>query len=290
MSGTFIAVDWGTSNRRCYLVDPDGTVSSAESDDRGILAVPPGKFPEEAAAIRRRYGNIPMLMAGMVGSDRGWTTAPYLNCPVAIGDLASALTWIVPGEIAVVPGVSAISARCAQVMRGEEVQLLGAIIAGMAPPNALICQPGTHCKWARMEAGRIADFTTTMTGEMFALLAQHSLLAPQLRDPVTADAEFLAGVEQARKGDLLASLFEVRAAAVLDVVPKRGSSFVSGLLIGADVAARRDIAGRNVFVLAGTALAALYSAAIVAFGGTATKLDSDRAFVTGMAEIWRTLR
>lgn len=290
MSGTFIAVDWGTSNRRCYLVDAGAAVRSAESDDRGILAVAPGTFPEEAAAIRRRHGNHPMLMAGMVGSDRGWTKVPYVNCPVAIGDLASALTWIVPGEIALVPGVSDVAAGRADVMRGEEVQFLGAMVADMAPPNALICQPGTHCKWARMEDGHIAEFTTTMTGEMFALLAQHSLLAPQLRDPVTADADFLAGVEQARKGDLLASLFEVRATGVLDRVAQRGAGFVSGLLIGADVAARPNIAGRDVFVLADTALGALYSAAIVALGGKATKLDSDRAFVAGMAQIWRTLR
>lgn len=290
MSESFIAVDWGTTNRRSYLIDAAGSVRSAESDSRGILAVATGGFPEEVAAIRRRHGNRPLLMAGMVGSDRGWVTMPYLSCPVAIDDLARAVAWIVPGEIAVVPGVGDTQAGRLDVMRGEEVQLLGAEAAGMAPRDALLCQPGTHCKWARIEAGCIAGFTTTMTGEIFALLTNHSLLAPLLRDPVVADADFLAGVEKARSGDLLASLFEARAAAALDVGTKRGASFVSGLLIGADVAARQDVAGRNVFVLAGPALGALYSAAIVACGGTATRLDSDRAFVTGMAEIWRKLR
>lgn len=289
MSGAFIAVDWGTTNRRCYLVDAAGSVSRATSDDRGILAVAPGGFPDEAAAIRARHGNRPLLMAGMVGSDRGWLTMPYLNCPVAIDDLARAVAWIVPGEIAVVPGVSDTQAG-ADVMRGEEVQLLGAVSARMAPADALLCQPGTHCKWARMEAGRIAGFTTAMTGEMFALLSRHSLLAPLLGDPVVADADFLAGVEQARRGDLLASLFEVRATAALGIAPTRGASFVSGLLIGTDVAARPEVVGRTVFVLAGATLGPLYSKAIEACGGTATRLDSDRAFVAGMAEIWRTLR
>jgi 2-dehydro-3-deoxygalactonokinase len=289
MNDDFIAVDWGTTNRRCYLVDAAGTVLETERDDRGVLAIEPGGFAQEIKAIQSRLGGRPMLMAGMIGSDRGWIAVPYASCPATIDDLARSTTWIAPGEIAIVPGVSAIADGLADVMRGEEVQLLGAVAAGMVPPDALLCQPGTHCKWARMEAGTLAGFTTTMTGEVFGLLAGHSLLAPQLRDPVAADADFLAGVEQARQGDLLASLFGVRAAAVLGAGVARGASFVSGLLIGADVAARPGIAGRDVHVLAEPALGALYGAAIGACGGRAIPVDSRAAFVAGMAGIWRKL-
>ena len=289
MNGDFIAVDWGTTNRRGYRVDATGAVVETEHDDRGILAIEADGFAQEAATLRERLGQWPMLMAGMVGSDRGWMAVPYASCPATIDDLARATAWIVPGEVAIVPGVSDTADGRADVMRGEEVQLLGAVAAGMVPPDALLCQPGTHCKWARMEAGALAGFTTTMTGEVFALLGRHSLLAPQLRDPVVADAEFMAGVEQGRQGDLLAALFSVRAAAVLETSVARGASFVSGLLIGADVAARPGIAGRDVHLLAEPALGALYGAAIGICGGRAIPVDSHAAFVAGMTAIWRKL-
>lgn len=289
MIDDFIAVDWGTTNRRCYLIDPAGTVLKTERDDRGVLAIEPEGFAQEVAAIRRRLGQRPMLMAGMVGSDRGWVAVPYARCPATIDDLAHATVWIAPGEIAIVPGVSDTAHGRADVMRGEEVQLLGAVAAGMVPKDALLCQPGTHCKWARMEAGRLAGFTTTMTGEVFALLTRHSLLAPQLQGQVAADADFMAGVEQVRRGDLLASLFGVRATAALGTGVARGASFVSGLLIGTDVMARPGIAGCDVHVLAEPALGALYGAAIAAFGGSAIPVDSHAAFVAGMAGIWRKL-
>ena len=290
MKGEFIAVDWGTTNRRCYLIDAAGAVVETEQDDRGVLAVGPDGFAPEAAALRARYGGRPMLMAGMVGSNRGWREVPYVSCPATLGDLARAALWVLPGEVAIVPGVSDAAEGRADVMRGEEVQLLGAVAAGMVPGDALLCQPGTHCKWAWMEEGRLARFTTTMTGELFALLRQHSLLAAQLAGPVSADSDFFAGVEMARRGDLLASLFGVRAAAVLGRAGDRGASFVSGLLIGTDVAARPDVMGGDVYLLADPALGALYGAAIEACGGRPTRVDSHAAFVAGIIEIWRMLR
>lgn len=289
MTDEFIAVDWGTTNRRCYVVDPDRTVIEVARDDRGILAIARDSFANEAAVIRTRHGGRPLLMAGMVGSDRGWLEVPYVECPAGIEDVARATAWIVPRQIAIVPGVSDTAAGRADVMRGEEVQLLGAVAAGLVPADALLCQPGTHCKWSRMEAGRIAGFTTTLTGELFALLAKHSLLAPQLADPVAADAHFFAGVEQARQGDILASLFSVRAAAALGEDAGPGASFVSGLLIGADVAARAGVAGGEVYVLAEPTLSDLYCLAIDVCGGTAKSVDGREAFVTGMREIWRKL-
>lgn len=289
MTDEFIAVDWGTTNRRCYVVDPVGTVSEVKQDEGGILAIEPDSFANEAAIIRERHGNRPLLMAGMIGSDRGWVEVPYVGCPVGIEDLARAAAWIVPGQIAIVPGVSDTAAGRADVMRGEEVQFLGAVAAGLVPADALLCQPGTHCKWARMEAGRIAGFTTTLTGELFALLAKHSLLAPQIGDSVAADSNFLAGIEQARQGDILASLFSVRAAAALGKDAGPGASFISGLLIGADVAARPGVAGSEVYVLAEPKLGDLYSFAIEACGGSARLVDSREAFVAGMLQIWREL-
>ena len=284
IQGSFIAVDWGTTNRRAYLIEADGTVARHERDAGGVTAIRPGGFADEAAAIRGRLGDLPMLCAGMVGSDRGWAKAPYIACPAGLDELAGALHWIEPGRTAILPGVSLLEHGRADVMRGEEVQLLGAAAAGLVPQDALLCQPGTHCKWAELAAGRIRRFTTAMTGELFALLKGHSLLAGLLGGTVAADAAFLEGVAAARRDDLLAGLFELRAQVLLGRrPPDQGAAYASGLLIGSDVAARPI--GGSVHVLAEPGLGGLYRAAIEALGGRAVPVDVEQAFIRGMVEI-----
>ena len=169
-------------------------------------------------------------------------------------------------------------------MRGEEVQLLGAVAAGLAPPDALLCQPGTHCKWATMRGGRIADIATAMTGELFALLKAHSILAAQLDAPVSDGAAFRDGVRRAGEGDLLGALFGVRAAMLLGMrEDAAAASYASGLLIGDDVHAHAR--NREVTVLADATLAELYVAAIKEAGGAARIADSQAAFVAGITAI-----
>src|SRR5215210_3466403 len=101
----YIAVDWGTTNRRAWLIGDDGEVSDSFEDDLGLLAVPEGGFPAAAAAIRHRLGDHPMILAGMVGSNRGWREAPYVRCPAGADALAGAIAWIEPGRTGIVPGV-----------------------------------------------------------------------------------------------------------------------------------------------------------------------------------------
>ena len=198
-----LAVDWGTTNRRVYAIDADGAVLATERDDRGILAMADGAFAADVAAIRARFGDVPVLCAGMVGSNRGWANVPYLACPADLPALARSLHWVEPGRTAIVPGVSTVAGTRGDVMRGEEVQLLGAVAAGLAPGGALLCQPGTHCKWARMAGGKIADFRTTLTGELFALLRGHSLLADTIGGTVADGPAFSEGVRDSAAGRLL---------------------------------------------------------------------------------------
>lgn len=289
MKGRFLAVDWGTTNRRVFVIGEDGAVERTERDDQGVLKVGHDAFAGEAAAIRKRFGDLPMLCAGMVGSNRGWVDAGYVPCPARIDDLVAALRWVEPGRTAIVPGVSLDDGGRADVMRGEEVQFLGAVAAGLVPGTALLAQPGTHCKWAQIADGAITGFTTAITGEMFALLKGHSLLADQLQGAVADGPAFLAGVERARSPDLLAHLFGVRA----DMLTGRRSreesaSYTSGLLLGSDVAAHA--AGERVFVLAGPELGRLYARAMAAFGGEAVIVDSHSAFVAGIRKIWELAR
>mgnify|MGYP000097177201 CR=1 FL=1 len=162
----FLAVDWGTTNRRIYLIEGD-RVLHTERDGGGVASRP--DFAAEVEAIRNLYGHHRIVLAGMVGSSIGWKEAPYVPCPAGLGDLAKGALDLGDG-IYILPGVSRLDDARADVMRGEEVQLIGAVEAGLAPPDALLVQPGTHCKWAAMSDGAIARFTTAMTGELFALL------------------------------------------------------------------------------------------------------------------------
>ncbi|WP_374942056.1 2-dehydro-3-deoxygalactonokinase [Sphingomonas sp.] len=277
----FIAVDWGTTNRRAFVIE-DGRVVATERDDHGAAMVPRNDYPAEVAGIRERLGDLPMLLAGMVGSTIGWREVPYVAAPAGFEEVAAGLDRV-DARTAIVPGLSYRDGTRADVMRGEEVQLLGAVAAGSVPADALLAQPGTHCKWARIEGGRIASFTTAMTGELFSLLRAHSILRHQIdRDATPGDA-FLAGVAEGARHDLAASLFAIRARAVLGV-EQDAASLASGLLIGADVSTR-IAAGEAVHILADPALGALYSVAVTALGGTPHLVDSHAAFVAGITRI-----
>jgi 2-dehydro-3-deoxygalactonokinase len=280
---SFIAVDWGTSNRRAFRIE-DGKVAATERDDRGAANVATGDYDAEVAGIRERLGDLPVLLAGMVGSNIGWRTVPYVAAPAGLPEIAAALDRI-DDRTAIVPGLSYRDGVHADVMRGEEVQLLGAVAAGLVPTDAVLCQPGTHCKWATVEGGAITRFTTAMTGELFALLRAHGVLSRQLGHPVEPGAAYLEGVAEGAKRDLAASLFAIRARGVLGLADDaHAASFASGLLIGADTAARIK-RGTTVHILADPALGALYANAIDALGGIAHHIDSEAAFVAGITRI-----
>lgn len=272
----FLAVDWGTTNRRIYRIE-DGQVVASARDELGVTAVE--DFDAAVADIRTQFGDLPMLLVGMVGSNIGWKLAPYLPAPVDMARLAGGLLRI-DARTAIVPGVSVV----ADVMRGEEVQLLGAVAAALVPPDALLVQPGTHCKWAEMKNGAIIRFTSAMTGELFALLRSHGLLAAQLGGDVTVNAPFLAGVAEGQRRDLTASLFGIRAAGLLGLRDDAdAASYTSGLLIGSDVAARlAEFSGETVHILAGPQLGALYVAAVEANGRAAVLADAEAAFIAGV--------
>ena len=167
---TLIALDWGTSSLRAYLLDAGGTVLDHRESAHGIRALPEGGFP---AAFAEAVG--------------GWREAPYAEAgPQGVGlpELAAELTDIadLTGRPAwIVPGVSARTAAGPDVMRGEETQVVG---AGLT--EGTIALPGTHSKWVELREGRIAGFRTSMTGELYAALSRHTILADPLSPPADA--------------------------------------------------------------------------------------------------------
>lgn len=280
--GDFIAIDWGTTNRRAYAVDGTGHVLSEFEDDQGVLAIAANQFEAAVADIRARLGNAPMLLAGMIGSNRGWIEVPYVALPAALFDLANGVHRVAD-DVAIVPGLSRTGAR-PDIMRGEEVQVFGAVAAGLIDANAHICHPGTHAKWVKLDAGSLTDFRTAMTGEMFALLQQHSIL--QLGGVATVDDAFRAGVDVALSGEpLLDALFGVRSSVVLGKLDVDATaSYVSGLLIGTDIAAH-TAPGDSIALLGRPELCALYAAALARRGCSTTTTDGAVAFVAGMHAI-----
>ena len=291
-SESFITADWGTTNRRAYLLDAGGSCVAEFEDDKGIMSVPKGGFGEAVAEIRARLGDHPLLLAGMVGSNRGWVEAPYVPCPAGLQDLATALVWPEQGRTAIVPGVSFVDPDEADVMRGEEVQLLGAFAAGIVPADPLVCHPGTHNKWARLRGGRIERFRTVMTGEVFNLLRENSILSDLLSGPAEPGRAFEHGVRRGLADECLpAELFKIRARVLLgEARAEDAASFGSGLLIGTDVrAGLREGDDDEVVVMGRPELTQLYAEALRIAGRQAREVDGEQAFLAGALGIVRSI-
>jgi 2-dehydro-3-deoxygalactonokinase len=282
----YLAVDWGTTNRRAYAVSADGTVLNSLQDDCGVLSLKPDDYPGAIARLRERLGAQPIIAVGMIGSNRGWREAPYVNVPASLDHLAAASIEAAPG-VRIVPGIALMDGKRPDVMRGEEIQVLGAITTGMAPPTALFCQPGTHNKWIEAVDGAIRDFTTVMTGEIFALVRAGGVLAGMLDGLVADGAPFRRGVRRGiASQNLAATLFEIRAGVLLGrLAAADAAAYASGVLIGADVGTREDLGRNAVHLLGGGALAELYAVAIVEAGGRAVTVP-DGATTAGIHAIW----
>jgi 2-dehydro-3-deoxygalactonokinase len=283
----FIAVDWGTTNRRAYRLDPSGKCVDEFEDHKGVLSVPDGGFPAAVSEIRQRLGDRPLLLAGMVGSNRGWKEAPYVPCPAGLDQLADKLVWAGDRE-AIIPGVSYLGNGRADVMRGEEVQLLGAVAAGLVDPMSVVSHPGTHNKWAMLRHGAIHSFTSVMTGELFSLLKDHSILGDLLRGPVDANDAFKRGVRETMEREALpADLFGARAQVLLGQAKKEdAASYTSGLLIGTDVRIGLSVPyGAVVTIIGRPELTTLYAAAVKEFGRASAELDGEQCFLAGIQEI-----
>ena len=173
-----VAVDWGTSSLRAARLDLQGKVLEERFLPRGILTLLVNDFAPffkaNFADWTRASGTL-SLISGMAGSKQGWKEAPYCPCPAGFDEVAAALTWIEPQRIAIVPGLSCEHAHAPDVMRGEEVQIFGAMqLTGLR--DGLFVLPGTHSKWAQVQNGRVITFRTYMTGEFYALLIPSSFL------------------------------------------------------------------------------------------------------------------
>ncbi len=288
-----LALDWGTSELRGAWLDEQGQVLEQRSFKQGLLSVAAGEFP---SAFKQCFGDWMLrpgalcLMSGMVGSQQGWMQAPYCECPAGFADIAAALTWIETGRIAIVPGLrceypglsdAKSLERIPDVMRGEETQVLGALqLLGL--DNALVVLPGTHSKWVRVNNGRIASFSSWMTGEFYALLRQHSLLSRSMAaagDEFDTEA-FHHGVALAQtRSSLLNSVFSVRSLALFERLTAQAlPSYLSGLLIGDELRSQAVVAGSQVLIVGSDALTLRYQVALRQLGLSSQTLGESAAW------------
>ena len=245
MSSTrpLIAIDWGTSSLRGAQLGASGQVLESREFPRGILTVPPGQFEAVFLELFGDWMQAPdalCLISGMAGSRQGWQEAPYCPCPAGFAELGQHLLWLQPGRIALVPGLSSLGTdalNTPDVMRGEEVQIFGALqMAGR--DSATLVLPGTHSKWVQVQGGHVAHFQTFMTGEVFALMSQHSILSKTMDLSGAFDeAAFLQGVNHSQQaGSVLHHLFAVRTLSLFNrLSAAQLPSFLSGLLIGEEL-------------------------------------------------------
>jgi 2-dehydro-3-deoxygalactonokinase len=296
LSRPVIAVDWGTSTFRAYLLDETGGIAGRRETAGGILRVRGGDFATaleaEIAPWLAGSSDPLVVMSGMIGSRQGWREVPYVSCPASPAEIAAGLERIDwgAGEAWIVPGLLDDS-RPGQpdVMRGEETQVLGAF-AALPADGGLVCLPGTHSKWVRVENGTLQGFATYMTGEVFDLLQGHSILSRLMtKGAVNADRWFLEGVDVGRQGGLLNRLFTARSRALTGDLPEdEVRSYLSGLLIGNELASAVPHEPREVHLLGSPALTALYEAALESLGHRATRLDAD-AVAAGLLTLARQL-
>jgi 2-dehydro-3-deoxygalactonokinase len=295
-SGDFLAADWGTSNLRAWRLGPDGAVKAARRFPWGVATLKPG----EAAAklrdeVRPALGaeDLPAVLCGMVGSAMGIAVAGYADCPAGGEELAGNLfkvaerTFIVPGLRCVRPD------GYPDVIRGEETKVLGwlALDARRQAGEHVLCLPGTHGKWALVRDGRIAHFMTCMTGELFALLSERSVLKPGA--PPSDPASFEEGLRfGAADGPLASRLFTVRARMVgQGLEGGKAASYLSGLLIGDEAARLPPLLGLKpgsaVGLMGEPALCDLYGPALKAQGLDVELADGEAAVIAGLALIRR---
>ncbi|MFA9218074.1 MAG: 2-dehydro-3-deoxygalactonokinase [Sphingomonadaceae bacterium] len=294
---TILGIDWGTSNRRAYLLNLQGQLLAEHEDSQGMLAVgAPERFGAALAALLDTMGvgpDVPVLMSGMVGSASGWQEVPYLDCAVGLDQLpARAVPVADPAWAArcrIVPGYCFRNDAEVDVMRGEETQLLGAVALGHR--DGWLVLPGTHCKWVLLRDGVIQRIATYMTGELFAMLSAGGTLAAIVKDGDSADAAgFTRGLTQAGQREPLSnSLFRVRAGVVAKAAPAaQAAATVSGLLIGAefDAAARHlgQARGDAITVIGSPALATRYATAAAHFGLRCTVLDPHQVYCAALTQ------
>lgn len=293
----WIAADWGTSHLRVWGMARDGTVQYRRDSDAGMGSLMrDGYEPALLALVGDALGDgtTPVIVCGMAGSRQGWAEAKYATVPCSPPTVQSATrvkTTDPRLSVHILPGVKQTSP--ADVMRGEETQIAG-YLALNPKFDGILCLPGTHTKWAHISAGEIVSFRTFMTGELFALLSQQSVLRHSMTGDGWDEAAFRQAVDTAMSNpsDLAARFFSIRAEGLLnDLDASLARSRLSGLLIGAELSAARPYwLGQHVALIGDDRLCKAYADALGAQGLPVERTDAERMTLEGLKSAYANLK
>jgi 2-dehydro-3-deoxygalactonokinase len=296
----YVAVDWGTSSFRLWLMDKAGGVLGERRSGEGMTAAAKTGF---AAVLQSHLDaldvapSVPVVICGMAGARQGWVEAGYVDAPARLSDILKGAVAIngQARDIRILPGIAQRDAADPDVMRGEETQLLGALGADAA--DADVCMPGTHSKWVHVRAGTVARFATFMTGELFSAVARDTILAHAVagaEDAIDQDA-FRSAVAAAYAAPARAAnlLFRVRSRQLLlGGSATAARETISGTLIGAELSAGLTgrVQGRAITLIASGRLQLLYRLALETLSIPLNSIDADDAVRRGLsraaAAIW----
>ena len=301
----YVAIDWGTSSFRLWLVDRAGNLLGERRSHEGMMAAGKLGFATVLQSHLEAVGaapGLPVVVCGMAGARQGWVEAGYVDTPAR---LASILQHAVPvpgqnGDIRILPGIAQRDPKAPDVMRGEETQLLGALGVD-ATDDAVVCMPGTHSKWVRVSGGTVERFATFMTGELFDVVARETILSHAVTGAEEADDidAFKSAVIAASEAPSLAAnlLFQVRSGQLLyGGTPSSAREKISGTLIGLELAAglAGDVPGSGITLVASGRLQMLYQLAFDTVSVPVRSIGAEDAVRRGLSmaaeSIWNIYR
>lgn len=293
----YIAVDWGTSNFRALSVR-NGVVIKSIQDSCGVGKCQRSELPKILQQQLLRLGDaydeqLPVLLCGMIGSNIGIADAGYLDMPLSFSHLLGKgmeLPGILPNPLTLRPGIC--DKRAHEICRGEEMQLAGALTLSDACTFAAV---GTHSKWIKVERARqqVTGLQTLMTGELYHLLLNHSVVGKGLPEQVPSSSAFQAGVETAlsvvrEEIELVTELFRGRGRYILDALAKEeAASWLSGLLIGYEIARGHPGDDKTVCFIGSETLLPQYQQACDILHRRCELLPAERAIIAGLNEVFR---
>lgn len=233
-----VGIDWGSTNVRAWLLTVDGTAVRSEKRSIPLQGISETRFDQTINELIVAVGAEPdavVVACGMIGATDGWVEAAYVSCPIELDRLVDHAipaprprTWILPGINSLCPSPD--------VMRGEETQILGTIISEPTERQSLICLPGTHSKWAKVQGGKLVSFRTFATGELHALSVDKSIYANLTATGPFDEAAYCHGLEVSEDRAILNHLFQARSRVLVgDMSSKEAYWFLSGVLIGSEI-------------------------------------------------------
>lgn len=290
LNSSYLIIDWGTTNFRAFAMNDNDQVLSKKELGMGLLQVQDGNFAKALENVLSQwleaYKSLPIYMAGMVGSQAGWVNVDYVATPANENKLTGnihrfELPW--GANAIIIPGVShELESGAFDVMRGEEVQLFG--LAKLTKNNSLdAVLPGTHSKHATFIDSEMTAFASFMTGELFSVITEHTILGKGLPEQVDNQAAFLRGVTESKTSKLTSVLFAARTHRLFNNMADTDvHDYLSGLLIGNEL---NSLTNRHVYLVGGKTLCARYELACKELAISSTYMNGDECFLAGMADL-----